>query len=136
MLTRCSAQDEGRLSEKAAARILLEVLKVVDACHSAGFVHGGEPWPATLARPCLGLAGDPTPGVASCWSDRACAADVKPANFVLKLHHSRPSRALETGRGLQGSWLKAIDFGMPYSQMPSAGALSYTCLCLLPSTHT
>ena len=46
-------------------------------------------------------------------ADNSCAADVKPANFVLKLHHSRPSRALETGRGLQGSWLKAIDFGKP-----------------------
>ena len=35
-------QEEGCLPEKAAARVILEVLKVVDACHAAGFVHGGD----------------------------------------------------------------------------------------------
>ena len=72
-------QEEGSLPEAGVARLLLEILLVVDTCHTAGFVHG----------------------------------DVKPANFVLKLHHGNPKWALRSGQGLQGSWLKAIDFGAP-----------------------
>ena len=68
------------------ARLLLEILHVVDTCHRAGFVHG----------------------------------DVKPANFVLKLQHGNPIRALQSGHGLQGAWLKAIDFGAPQPQEPEA----------------
>ena len=69
-------------------------------------------------------------------ADSCSAADVKPANFVLKLHHSRPLRALETGRGLQGSWLKAIDFGKPVQpgRQSSRAAL---CPCVdLPAQCT
>lgn len=79
-----SPQEEGPLPEAAVARLLLEILHVVDTCHRAGFVHG----------------------------------DVKPANFVLKLQHGNPVRALQSGSGLQGAWLKAIDFGETLSRKP------------------
>ena len=49
--------------------------------------------------------------------------DVKPANFVLKLQHGNPVWALRSGSGLQGSWLKAIDFGAPLRPL--------LCYCLL-----
>ena len=49
--------------------------------------------------------------VATCHSHRVVHGDIKPANFVLKASHASPHHALHTGAGLQGAWLKAVDFG-------------------------
>lgn len=49
--------------------------------------------------------------VATCHSHQLVHGDVKPANFVLKTKHASAHRALQTGIGLQGAWLKAVDFG-------------------------
>ena len=49
--------------------------------------------------------------VATCHGQRLLHGDVKPANFVLKMRHASSRRALRTGMGLNGAWLKAVDFG-------------------------
>lgn len=49
--------------------------------------------------------------VATCHSHSLVHGDIKPANFVMKMHHASAHTALHTGRGLSGAWLKAVDFG-------------------------
>lgn len=51
--------------------------------------------------------------LAACHAQRLVHGDIKPANFVMKSAHTSAHHALHTGQGLQGAWLKAVDFGAP-----------------------
>ena len=94
----------GPLSERAAAAVAHECLKVVATCHAAGVMHGDVKPANFMLREAF--SAPPSPSSADGDATAAAAADAPPASTAAAIES-----LVQGGRRPPARWLAAVDFG-------------------------